>query len=401
MQAQVGSGPFVALSLRIDGTDGTMTNALTTILSGKRLQAVLGDNAVPAGWMKGVLDRKNLFIVAARDGPLSADQPAPIELGLARANAGGDGAQGLLEGRDERGIPVLIAYRFSPSTNWTAIVEVPLAVVNAPIDRVRWQIAGVLAFLLCASGIAAAFVTKLVARPINSLARSVNDANEEVDRLSEQLLVLQEEERRRIARELHDSTAQHLVAANFGLMQLERQANGNQPALETCGRLEGLLDKALKELRVFTYLLHPPNLAEEGLRVTLQEFVSGFAARTGIAADTSIPAGVDDVPFELQRCMLRVVQEALSNVSRHAGASSVRISLKLGGSRLILQIADNGRGITLEASGKTPPSRRRDPRYAGPPSAIRRRSQGIRRSYWHQNPGRYSVFGGCNSAPCT
>jgi two-component system NarL family sensor kinase len=348
----VGQTTLVALSLRIDGADGKMINFLTTVLSEKRLQAILGDQAVPPGWMKGVLDRSHLFIVGARDGPLPADQLARPELGPIPANAGSVGAQGLLESKDERGTPVLIAYRFSPSTNWTAIVAVPLAVVQAPIDHVRWQILGLLAFLLCASGIAAAIVTKLVSRPIDTLTRSVNDANEQVGRLSEQLLALQEEERRRIARELHDSTAQHLVAANFNLMTLEKQAKDNSPALETCGRLESLLDKALKELRVFTYLLHPPNLAEEGLRATLQEFVDGFAARTGIEPVVSVPDGVDGLPFELQRCILRVVQEALGNVSRHAGASSVKVSIKLSGSRLILRIVDNGRGIASELSGK-------------------------------------------------
>jgi two-component system, NarL family, sensor kinase len=343
----------VALSLRIDGADGTMTNFLTTVLSDKRLQAILRDQTVQRGWMKGVLDRKHLFIVAARDGPLPADKLARPELDPVSAGDTSHGAQGLLEGGDERGTPVLIAYRYSPSTNWTAIVEVPLAVVNAPTDRARWQILGLLAFLLCASGLAAALVTRLVARPIDNLTRSVNDANEQVGRLSEQLLALQEEERRRIARELHDSTAQHLVAANFSLMHLEKQAKGNAPVLETCGRLEGLLDKALKELRIFTYLLHPPNLAEEGLRATLQEFVDGFAARTGMDAVTSIPDGVNGLPFELQRCILRVVQEALGNVSRHADATSVRIALKLGANRLSLRIADNGRGIAPEILGNT------------------------------------------------
>ena len=198
--------------------------------------------------------------------------------------------------------------------------------IDAPIDRVRWQIGGLLAFLLCASGIAAAFVTKLIARPIHSLTQSVRNANEEVDRLSEQLLALQEEERRRIARELHDSTAQHLVAANFSLINLEKQAKDNPPALKSCEHIQGLLDKALKELRIFTYLLHPPNLAEVGLRTTLEEFIDGFGDRTGIGAVTSVPDRVDDLPFELQRCVLRVVQEALGNVSRHADATRVRIA---------------------------------------------------------------------------
>jgi signal transduction histidine kinase len=77
------------------------------------------------------------------------------------------------------------------------------------------------------------------------------------------------------------------------------------------------------ELRIFTYLLHPPNLASDGLRATLVGFIEGFAERTNLTAQIRIPNGVDDIPPDIQRSILRVVQEALANVHRHAGASQL------------------------------------------------------------------------------
>jgi signal transduction histidine kinase len=109
--------------------------------------------------------------------------------------------------------------------------------------------------------------------------------------------------------------------------------------------MEALLDQALKELRIFTYLLHPPNLATEGLKATLRDFVDGFSSRTNLNADVEVPNGIDGLPFELQRSLLRVVQEALANINRHAHASSVSLTARLGSRRLSLRIRDDGRGV--------------------------------------------------------
>ena len=108
---------------------------------------------------------------------------------------------------------------------------------------------------------------------------------------------------------------------------------------------EGLLAEALRELRIFTYLLHPPNLARDGLQATLQDFARGFAGRTGLVASIRIPEEVDGIPEDLQRTILRVVQEALTNVHRHANASEVSVVASIRSGRLIVRIRDDGRGI--------------------------------------------------------
>src|SRR3954447_25757516 len=177
-------------------------------------------------------------------------------------------------------------------------------------------------------------------------------ARQEVDDLSEQLLVLKEDERRRIALELHDSTAQHLVAGKLGLMQIAALANGNPAIRKVSAEVEASLDKGLRELRIFTYLLHPPNLEREG--ATLREFVDGFCRRTGLAAAVRVSGAVDYLPFDLQRTLLRVVQEALANVQRHAMASRVSLVLRQRAGRVLLRVSDNGKGIADATAGGEP-----------------------------------------------
>jgi hypothetical protein len=147
------------------------------------------------------------------------------------------------------------------------------------------------ALLVLAGGLAALFTARQVERPLRTLSHLVSKAQGEVTQLSEQLLALQEEERQRIARELHDSTAQSLVVANLGLARLEREVEQGPAARKLVAQIEVLLDRALQELRVFTYLLHPPNLAEDGLKATLEEFIDGFAGRTGCGRGSGFPAG--------------------------------------------------------------------------------------------------------------
>jgi two-component system, NarL family, sensor kinase len=337
---------LIALSLRIDGPDGRMKQFVTTILSEKRLAAILGDQTVPIEWTKAVYDRSFQPIVATGAGQEERDIPAPAVLRTRLADVGPNSTMnGVIEGVDERGVAVLVAFRRSGATNWTTTVTVPLAIVEAPVRGVMWQMAGPTALLLLAGGLAALFTARQVERPLQSLSHLVTKAESEVAQLSAQLLALQEEERQRIARELHDSTAQHIVAANLGLMRLTGEIRQNPTALTAIEEIGDLLDKALLELRVFTYLLHPPNLADEGLQATLREFIEGFADRTGLQAQVRMVNKTDDAPPDIQRSILRVVQEALANVHRHAGASRVHVSAKLVRDRLVVRVRDDGRGL--------------------------------------------------------
>jgi signal transduction histidine kinase len=175
-----------------------------------------------------------------------------------------------------------------------------------------------------------------------------------LDEIGERLLALQEEERRRIAAELHDSTAQHLVAIDLFLMRL-------RPLTSKLGGTDGLIEQikaslteAQKELRVFTYLLYPPDLQKEGLKITVDRYVDGFARRTGIAVSADITERTDAIPYPVQRSILRILQEALSNVHRHSQAISVTIKLTMRLDRLVLLIADDGRGMPTTSDAAAP-----------------------------------------------
>ena len=170
-------------------------------------------------------------------------------------------------------------------------------------------------------------------------------AENEARQLSERMSSVQDEERAQIAQELHDSTMQHLSAMGLNMMSLKARAASDVTMRKLCEEIEGSLDEASRELRTFTYLLHPPELEIDGLRSTLRRFVDGFATRTGLKMTHNISREADELPLAVQRSLLRVVQEALANVHRHASASQVSISLKCIAGQTHVLISDDGKGF--------------------------------------------------------
>ena len=167
---------------------------------------------------------------------------------------------------------------------------------------------------------------------------------EEALELSERLVTLQENERQRITQELHDSTAQHLVAANLNLMNLKSKAGMGSDAMTLLSEIEVSLEQAFKELRTFSYVMHPLGLASDGLCSTIRQFIEGYANRSGLKIKLRSSPKVDRLPVHTQRSLFRIVQEAIANVHRHAAASQVTVDLRWIRNRLHLLIADNGRG---------------------------------------------------------
>lgn len=178
----------------------------------------------------------------------------------------------------------------------------------------------------------------------NEDVTAVKEAEQALGEIAGRLLAIQEEERQRIAEDLHDSTVQHLVAIGLNVMTLKRRMGADaDPAL--LDEIEGSLDEASKELRSLTYLLHPPLLKKDGLRATLRSYIEGFARRTGLRAKLRANRAMDALPFTLQRTILRIVQESLANVHRHADASCVSVDLRRLMQQLHLIVRDDGRGI--------------------------------------------------------
>lgn len=179
----------------------------------------------------------------------------------------------------------------------------------------------------------------------NEDTTALKQAERMTGKLCERLLAVQEEERQRIAEDLHDSTAQHLVALGLNLMKLKGHVSTANEATSLVGEMEGFLREASKELRTFTYLLHPPYLAEDGLAATLHQYAEGYAKRTGIPVAFRAVGAVGEVSQSAQRCIFRIVQEGLANVYRHASATRAQISLRLQAGCLHLVVSDDGHGM--------------------------------------------------------
>jgi len=174
--------------------------------------------------------------------------------------------------------------------------------------------------------------------------------------LSAKLLRLQDEERRRIARELHDSTAQNLSALEMNISLLEPII---QPASGRVSRIiketREIVQECSRELRNISYLLHPPLIDEVGLAFAVKWFVDGFAKRTGMAVHLEVGPQFPRLAAEIEMPLFRVVQEAMTNVYRHSRAEDVWITLRHTENEVSLEIRDNGRGFPdpgmLEADG--------------------------------------------------
>lgn len=168
------------------------------------------------------------------------------------------------------------------------------------------------------------------------------------ERLAGRLLTLQDEERRRLGRELHDSTAQNLVALDMNLARLSRAIAG-RPELEgTMADSRVLVEESLREIRTLSYLLHPPLLDEAGLTSAVRWYADGFAQRSGIAVSVEIDPTFGRLAREAETALFRITQESLTNVHRHAASPTVSIRLKRRPTAVILEVVDKGHGMTAE-----------------------------------------------------
>ncbi len=166
--------------------------------------------------------------------------------------------------------------------------------------------------------------------------------------LSARLLQIQDEERRRLARELHDSAGQIVAALAMNVAQLKRTNGAGGDRTNLISDTETLLQSLSSELRTMSHLLHPPLLDEMGLCSALQWYIDGFAKRSGIATTLDLAEDFGRVNPELEIAIFRVVQECLTNVHRHSGSKKASVRLTRSQDALLLEIHDEGKGIPPE-----------------------------------------------------
>jgi PAS domain S-box-containing protein len=218
----------------------------------------------------------------------------------------------------------------------------------------------------------AAFVTDLT--PLKSAQEALRGANEELEKkvvertaaleaeiadrrraevslreLTGRLLLTQDEERRHMARELHDHAGQTLVALGMNFAALAEVAKGQDARiLKLVAESEQLSFDLSKEIRTLSYLLHPPLLDEAGLKSALEWYAEGFSKRSGIAINLEVPQDLTRLPRTLEMVIFRVVQESLANIHRHANSPSAEIRLTRSDDNIHVEIVDRGKGISPE-----------------------------------------------------
>jgi signal transduction histidine kinase len=173
----------------------------------------------------------------------------------------------------------------------------------------------------------------------------LNVANHSLGELSARLLHLQDEERRRIARELHDSVGQTLAALSMNLAAVGADIERLAKTATTIADSTALVNDMSSDIRTISYLLHPPLLDEAGLSSALTWYVRGFSERSKINIDLQIPADFGRLSRDLETAVFRVVQECLTNIHRHSGSSVARISIAHYDGHVRIEVEDKGKGI--------------------------------------------------------
>jgi signal transduction histidine kinase len=204
-------------------------------------------------------------------------------------------------------------------------------------------------------------IALLAARYAGRLESRIRDQHQcelrqkqQLAQLSSQLMQAQEEERRRIARELHDEIGQALTA-----MKLELAIAARSAPASVAGSLQEarvITDRTLQSIRDMSQLLHPSMLDDLGLPDTATWYLRGFSRRTGITSDLVVDRLDHRLDPELESCTYRIIQEALTNVARHAAASRCRVEIAQLPSSLRISIEDNGKGFDPAVASR-PPSR--------------------------------------------
>jgi PAS domain S-box-containing protein len=182
-------------------------------------------------------------------------------------------------------------------------------------------------------------------RLVEERTTELEQMNRSLRALSTQLFKVEEDERRRIARELHDSTGQVLAALAMTLSRLERESFAlNLGRIEECKQM---VSTVTTDIRNLSYLLHPPLIDELGLGSAVHEYAQGFQKRSGIRVQVEISPEVGRLSEDHEIALFRIVQEALGNIHRHSGSSVANIALLCRGSDVVLEVRDKGRGLPI------------------------------------------------------
>lgn len=176
--------------------------------------------------------------------------------------------------------------------------------------------------------------------------REVLAGAEQVRQLSWQVLRIQDEERRHIARELHDSAGQTLTVLGMNLITISKNTKRQTPEVaKSIDQVLEMVQELTKEIRTTSYLLHPPLLDENGLPAALSWYIRGLSERSGLDIAFSISEEFGRLPRDLELVVFRLVQECLTNIHRHSGSKTATIQVNRDPDRILVEVRDQGKGI--------------------------------------------------------
>ena len=217
-------------------------------------------------------------------------------------------------------------------------------------QRVWWTSGIAVALGLGSAWLASRYAGRLESR-IRQQHVLEQQAKRELQRLSTELVHAQERERRTIARDLHDEIGQALMTVKLDLGTVERSGQVSGKPAQALAEARSTTDVAIRTVRDLSQLLHPPMLDDFGLVVTLDAYVRRFSDRTGVRTELALDGMDGRLPSEVELCVYRVVQEALTNVAKHAEAQSCRVYLQRQTHSLLVAVEDDGHGIDRAHAG--------------------------------------------------
>jgi len=185
--------------------------------------------------------------------------------------------------------------------------------------------------------------------------RELNNSYNQLRTLAGRLMRAQDEERRRIARQLHETTVQSLIALKMDLAKIARSnAISDVSLAPVLDESMALTDQSLQEVRTLSHLLHPPLIEEAGLLAALRWYVAGFSERSGIKVTVDAPSKLERLAEQVEIAIFRIVQEALTNIHRHSGSRRAKVSIKSDAKNIHLKVADAGKGLDRGTIGNVP-----------------------------------------------
>ena len=319
---------------------GVLRYILSLAVVPDAIGAILDTAGAPAGWLGVVVDANGHIL--ARTGDPNEKPGELASLGLLDAIA--PGRTGFHDGVTRSGLRIETVTRSLPRTGgWMVAFGIPVSVLQHPVRHALL----VLAAIGCGSLALAAGLASLVARDLHRRRASERDqatkqAVADRQALLRRLSLAQEEERRRLSRELHDQVGQSVTGLSLGLKALER--HGSAPVAE----LQALRDMANdigRDIHRAAADLRPAALDDLGLKKALAALAAGYAQPAGLRIEIQEVGDMGGLPAEVEILVYRVVQEALNNVLKHAKANSVSVVLERSRTKLRVIIEDDGIGF--------------------------------------------------------